>query len=149
MNVILIVLDSLRADHVGCYGNTWIKTPNLDAFAEESALFERCFPESLPTVPARRAIVTGNRLFPFREWQPDPRKGKAFAVPGWEPLRDTDTTLSEILLEAGYRTAFITDTFHVFKPSMNFHRGFDEWRWVRGQEGDPYSSARHPKDIDI
>ena len=149
MNVILLVIDSLRADHVGCYGNTWIKTPNLDAFAEESALFERCFPESLPTVPARRVMVTGNRLFPFRDWQPDPRKGKAFAVPGWEPLRDTDVTLSEILLEAGYRTAFITDTYHVFKPSMNFHRGFDEWRWIRGQEVDPYSSARPPKGIDL
>jgi arylsulfatase A-like enzyme len=49
MNVILIVLDSLSADHVGCYGNTWIKTPNLDAFAEENALFEKFSPESLPT----------------------------------------------------------------------------------------------------
>ena len=49
MNVILIVLDSLRADHVGCYGNHWGRAPHLDAFAEESALFEKCFPESLPT----------------------------------------------------------------------------------------------------
>ena len=70
MNVILIVMDSLRADHVGCYGNTWIKTPNLDAFAEENVLFERAAPESLPTIQSRRAIMTGNRLFPFRDWKP-------------------------------------------------------------------------------
>ena len=51
MNVILIILDSLRADHVGCYGNKWIRTPNLDALAEESVVFTRTFPESLPTIP--------------------------------------------------------------------------------------------------
>ena len=149
MNVILVVIDSLRADHVGCYGNTWIKTPNLDAFSKESALFERCFPESLPTVPARRAMVTGSRVFPFREWQQDPSRGKAHAVPGWAPLRENDVTLSEILKKAGYRTAFLTDVYHMFKPSMNFHRGFDEWRLIRGQEVDSYNSTPPPKDIDL
>ncbi len=149
MNVIVVVIDSLRADHVGCYGNEWIQTPNIDAFSKESALFERCFPESLPTIPARRAMITGNRLFPFRDWQPDPSIGKAFAVPGWAPLRESDVTISEILEEAGFRTAFITDVYHMFKPSMNFHRGFKEWRFIRGQEGDPYRSATPPENIDI
>ncbi len=41
MNAILIVLDSLRKDHVGCYGNDWIPTPNLDALAKESDVFTR------------------------------------------------------------------------------------------------------------
>ena len=36
MNVVLIIIDSLRKDHVGAYGNSWIKTPSLDAFARES-----------------------------------------------------------------------------------------------------------------
>jgi len=147
MNVILVVVDSLRADHVGCYGNTWIKTPNLDAFAQENVLFERAAPESLPTIQARRAIMTGNRLFPFRDWKPT--LGDNVISPGWAPLRESDITLSEILSEAGYRTAFLTDTYHMFKPSMNFHRGFDEWRWIRGQEYDRYRSAPPPKDIDI
>jgi arylsulfatase A-like enzyme len=65
MNVILIILDSLRADHVGCYGNTWIQTPTLDGLALKSAVFTRAFPESLPTIPMRRAIHTGRRPFPF------------------------------------------------------------------------------------
>jgi len=147
MNVILVVIDSLRADHVGCYGNTWIKTPNLDAFAEENVLFERAAPESLPTIQSRRAIMTGNRLFPFRDWKPT--LGDNVISPGWAPLRESDITLSEILSDAGYRTAFLTDTYHMFKPSMNFHRGFDEWRWIRGQEYDRYRSAPPPKDIDI
>ncbi len=45
VNAILIVLDTLRQDHVGCYGNTWIKTPNLDKFAKESVKFTRMYPD--------------------------------------------------------------------------------------------------------
>ena len=147
MNVILVVLDSLRADHVGCYGNTWIKTPNFDAFAGENVLFEKAAPETLPTIQARRAMMTGNRLFPFRDWKPT--LGDNVISPGWAPLRESDITLSEILNDAGSRTAFITDTYHMFKASMNFHRGFDEWRWIRGQEYDRYRSAPPSREIDI
>ncbi|MBW1774053.1 MAG: sulfatase-like hydrolase/transferase, partial [Deltaproteobacteria bacterium] len=64
MNLILVIIDSLRQDHVGAYGNKWIKTPNLDAFCRESALFSRAYPESLPTLPFRRSTLTGKRVFP-------------------------------------------------------------------------------------
>ena len=50
MNAIIVVLDSLRADHVGCYGNDWIRTPTLDALSRESITFTRAFPESLPKI---------------------------------------------------------------------------------------------------
>src|SRR3712207_5214641 len=58
-NVVLIIIDSLRKDHVGAYGNDWIRTPNLDALAGESLLFAQAYPESIPTICARRAIHTG------------------------------------------------------------------------------------------
>ena len=58
VKVILVVLDSLRRDHVGAYGNGWIKTPNLDALARQSLLFTCPYPESIPTIPARRARST-------------------------------------------------------------------------------------------
>ncbi|HEX7170067.1 MAG TPA: sulfatase-like hydrolase/transferase, partial [Rubrobacter sp.] len=58
-NVILVIIDTLRRDHVGAYGNPWIQTPTLDALAEESLLFTRTHPEAMPTLPARRAIHTG------------------------------------------------------------------------------------------
>jgi len=147
MNVILIVLDSLRPDHVGCYGNSWIKTPCMDAFSTESALFERAAPESLPTIQVRRGMLTGNRLFPFRDWKA--HLGDNVVSPGWAPLREKDISIAEILQDAGYTTAFITDVYHMFKPSMNFHRGFDEWRFIRGQEYDRYRIAPPPKDIDV
>jgi hypothetical protein len=55
-NVILVIVDSLRRDHVGAYGNDWIHTPTLDALSEESLLFTRAQPEAMPTLPVRRAI---------------------------------------------------------------------------------------------
>ena len=67
-NVVLVIMDSLRKDHVGAYGNGWIRTPNLDALAGESLLFTRSYPESAPTLCARRAIHTGRRTWPFENW---------------------------------------------------------------------------------
>ena len=70
MNVILIILDTLRKDHVGIYGNKWIKTPNMDRLAKDSIIFDNAYPESLPTIPVRRAIHTGLRCFPFKTYHP-------------------------------------------------------------------------------
>src|SRR5215212_5403385 len=62
-NVVVVILDSLRKDHVGAYGNPRIKPPNLDSLAKESLRFTRPYPESLPTICARRAIHTGLRTW--------------------------------------------------------------------------------------
>jgi len=139
MNVYLIIVDSLRQDHVGAYGNDWIHTPHLDAFAREAVTFKRAYPESLPTLPVRRALHTGKRTFPFHGHRDF--KGDFVGAPGWGPIPESQVTLSETLRQVGYRTAFVTDVYHQFKPSKNFHRGFDEWQWVRGQETDPYRSG--------
>ena len=139
-NVILVVIDSLRKDHVGCYGGI-ARTPNIDALAKESVIYEDAYPESLPTIPVRRGLYTGKRIFPF---VPSGRFAKGFPnvfMFGWEPLRDEDVTLSEVFKLKGYRTALIGDNYHLFEPGMNFNRGFDEWIFVRGQEWDKYRSA--------
>jgi arylsulfatase A-like enzyme len=137
MNLVTIIIDSLRADHVGINGNSWIKTPNLDALGRESVRFTRAFPESLPTVQVRKALHTGRRIYPFRNWTPY----KPAPTQGWTPLDEKDATMAEILQGKGYRTALITDLYHIFRPGMNFHRGFDEWRFIRGQEFDVYRSG--------
>lgn len=137
MNLVTIIIDSLRADHVGINGNSWIKTPNLDALGRESVRFTRAFPESLPTVQVRKALHTGRRTYPFRNWTPY----KPAPTQGWTPLDEKDATMAEILQGKGYRTALITDLYHIFRPGMNFHRGFDEWRFIRGQEFDVYRSG--------
>jgi len=139
MNVIVVILDSLRKDHIGAYGNDRVKTPNLDALAKESLRFDRAYPESIPTIPARRAIHTGKRTWPFRNWIP--QKGETFFPAGWQRIPEDQTTLSEILLPEGYNNSLITDAHHQFKASMNFQRGFDVFDFIRGQERDYYRST--------
>jgi arylsulfatase A-like enzyme len=100
----------------------------------------RAFPETLPTLPARRAIYTGQRVYPFYNGDIF-LKGDYKGAPGWGPISDDQHTLAEILREAGYRTGLIADVYHMFKPSKNFWRGFDQWMFLRGQEADPARSG--------
>jgi arylsulfatase A-like enzyme len=67
-NVIVVMLDSLGANDLGCYGNKWIKTPNLDRLAKEGVLFENNYIESLPTIPCRRSMHTGRYQLPLKGW---------------------------------------------------------------------------------
>jgi len=123
MNVIVIVNDTFRWDHLGCNGNDWIQTPNLDRLAKEGALFDQCYSEGLPTVPARTTFFTGRYTFPFR---------------GWQRLEPTDVVLAEVLWNKAVHSALITDVYHLHKPTMAFERGFDFTKHIRGHEGDPY-----------
>jgi arylsulfatase A-like enzyme len=132
-NVILVIIDSLRKDHVGAYGNDQAKTPNLDAIARDGLRFARAYPDAMPTIPARRAIHAGMRTFPFKD---RPEQQRRAPVYGWLPIPEEQPTLAEILRGHGYLTMLITDTYHEFMPPMNFHRGFDTFRGIRGQEND-------------
>lgn len=143
MNIILMVFDSLRKDCVGVYGSPpWgkVHTPHFDAFAEQSLVLTRAYPESLPTLPTRRALYTGRRVYPFDNG--DFRlKGDFVGAPGWGPIPEDQATLAEMLGAAGCRTALISDVYHQFKPSKNYTRGFHQWMFLRGQEKDPARSG--------
>ena len=75
-NVVLFVVDSLRADAV--YDN-WVRTPNMDALRRRGISFTSVFPEAMPTVPARNSILGGRRMFPFRGWHD--RRGRGLNEP--------------------------------------------------------------------
>ncbi len=62
-NVVLITIDTLRADHVGCYGYKQIKTPNIDSVAADGVRFARAFTPVPVTLPSHTAILTGT--YPF------------------------------------------------------------------------------------
>jgi arylsulfatase A-like enzyme len=126
LNIIVIIADTFRADHLGCFGNPRIKTPHLDQLAQEGVLFTNVTTEGLPTIPCRRVYHTGKSVLPEAKWQ---------------PLSPDDTTFAEIAGRHGFTTGFVVDTYHYFKPDYNFHRGFDSWQWVRGQETDKYKSG--------
>jgi arylsulfatase A-like enzyme len=127
-NAIVVIIDSLRKDHIGAYGAEWAKTPSFDALAEESLLFSKAHPDAMPTIPARRAIHTG-----FRTWPTRPPHY------GWTPIPEDQATLAEILKSKGCSTYLVTDTYLQWRrSSMNFGRGFEVYRRIRGQEGDHY-----------
>ena len=103
MNIVLIIFDSLRKDCISSLGTPpWgrVNTPKLDEFSKQSITLIRCYPESLPTLQARRAIYTGKRVYPFRN---DIRyRGDFLGAPGWGPISEDRITLSEILQQNGY-----------------------------------------------
>ena len=146
MNLVIVVSDTYRWDYMGAYGNEWIETPNLDRLASESAIFMDAYAEGLPTIPARRVIMTGRPIFPFGY---RPQKSDSVQLHGWHPLFDEDVTLSEHLREHEYFSAFVTDVYHMMKPGKNFHRGFDGWYWIRGQEGDPFATRDEARVADL
>ncbi len=129
-NIIIIIADTFRADHLGCYGSARVKTPYLDGFAKQSVVFTNANAEGLPTIPCRRVYHTGKSVLPEAAWQ---------------PLAADDVTFAQVLSRHDYTTGFIVDTYHHFKPDYNFHRGFDSWQWVRGQETDRWKSGPQDK----
>jgi len=146
VNIVLAVFDSLRKDCMGCYGPMpwWeVKTPNFDSLAKESLVMTRMYPESLPTLPARRALYTGKRVYPFDNGDFH-FKGDFVGAPGWGPIPEEQDTVAELLRDNGYRTGLISDVYHQFKPSKNFWRGFNQWMFLRGQETDAYRSGPAP-----
>src|ERR687886_403572 len=94
-NVVVIVADTFRRDHLGAYGNPRIRTPHLDEFARSSVVFDHHVVSSFPTMPARADILTGTFSYTHM---------------GWEPLPRHLLTLPETLSKAGYLTMGIVDT---------------------------------------
>ena len=72
MNVIWIVSDTFRRDHVGAYGNRWIRTPSLDALASEAVRFDSHYSAGFPTMPTRADHQTGRWTMSFMGWEPLP-----------------------------------------------------------------------------
>ncbi len=132
MNIVLIMLDSLRADHVGAYGNRWIQTPALDALAAEGIVFTRAYNGAIPTIPVRRT-------FPFRDYRR--LRGIDIPVIGWQPVPEEHSTIAELLGGHGYITAFLTSTAPYLEPNMNFHRGFGQAVFFQGHDGSLTGSA--------
>ncbi len=119
MNVIWIVADTFRSDHLGAYGNSTIRTPTLDALAARSVRFDRHYIASFPTMPTRADHATGRWSMSFM---------------GWEAMPEGQTTLAEILAEAGYHTAAVTDTPFYLRGDMNYDKGFQSFFFHPGQD---------------
>jgi arylsulfatase A-like enzyme len=114
--------------------------PKLDRLRAESIVYQKAYPEGLPTIPVRRAYFTGERSFPWRFGYDT--KGSWPTGRGWHKIPPEQPTLAEMLLESGYQTGLVADTYHLFKPTGNFTRGFLAYEFVRGYETDNYRAGR-------
>lgn len=114
-DLILVTIDTLRADHVGCYGYKQIKTPNLDYLCHLGAQFTNAFTASPITNTSHASIMTG--LYPSHHGVTD------FGV----PLATSHATLAEVMKRSGYHTgAFIGAVILDSKTlAVGFDRGFD------------------------
>jgi len=120
MNVIWFVVDTLRADHLSCYGYFRKTTPNIDRLAEEGVLFEKSYASAIATGPAFTSLFTGlaaiNHGFYLTPWN----------VPNAPLLDDRIVTLPELIQARGNYTTAAFDNLMNFRSHMKqFVRGFE------------------------
>ena len=123
-NIIFILADDLGYGDLGCYGQTKIKTPNIDRLAAEGLRFTQCYAGSTVSAPSRAALMTGLHTGHVRV------RGNA-AV----PLQPEDVTVAEVLKRAGYSTGVVGKWgLGLANTSGTPNRkGFDEWFGYLGQ----------------
>jgi arylsulfatase A-like enzyme/4-amino-4-deoxy-L-arabinose transferase-like glycosyltransferase len=123
-SIVLVSIDTLRPDHLGCYGYARPTSPNLDAFAAAGVLFERAYAPSSWTLPSHASMLSG--LSPFRHGAVD----ASVRIPDGVPL------VAELLRARGYETfgavgnPFVSEHF-------GFARGFARWLERRKSGTDP------------
>lgn len=114
-NLLLITMDTTRADHLGCYGYDAARTPALDELARSGVKFNRFFSNVPLTLPSHTTMMTG--LYP-------PEHG--CRVNGEHKLGEDITTLSEVFAKNGYRTGAFVAAF-VLDSKFGLDRGFDTY----------------------
>ena len=112
-NVVFITIDTLRADHLGCYGYSVIKTPNIDALAAEGARFQNAYTPVPITLPSHTAMMTGT--YPTASGMHDFSGNK---------LGTSQPTLASVLHDAGYSTGAVVAAA-VLDSRFGLNRGFD------------------------
>ena len=113
--ILLVTLDTTRADHIGAYGYSAARTPTIDDLARRGVLFERAWAPTPITLPSHASLLTG-------------------VYPGAHGVRDNGTfrvapealLLSEVLLEQGFRTAAFVGSF-VLDAGFGLAQGFEEY----------------------
>lgn len=112
-NIILITLDALRPDHLGCYGYKRNTSPNIDKTAKEGAIFTQAIAQSSHTAPSNASLITSTypNIHGVKDW-------------GYHFNASRVKTLPVILKEHGYRTAFVSDQL-ALPLIKGFENGFD------------------------
>src|SRR5581483_168390 len=117
-NILLVAIDTLRADHLGCYGYARPTSPHLDRLAAEGVLFEDHYAPHIPTHPGFTTLFTGMDAFTHQRVRL-----------GGDVLPDPKIkTLAQLLAEAGYRTAAVDNLPEWFRQGFELYRSY-KWPW--------------------
>ncbi len=129
-NVLVVTIDTIRADHVGAYGSASGATPSIDALAREGILFEQAIAAAPLTLPSHTAIFSG--LLPFRT---------GVRVNGTDRVAESVPLLAEAFFDRGYRTgAFVSSL--VLRQGTGIGRGFDTY-----DDRFAANAGRDPRDL--
>ncbi len=118
LNVLLITIDTLRADHLGCYGYEKIKTPHIDRLASEGTKFAECSTAVPITLPSHASIMTAT--YPYVQ---------GTRVNDERALHESNLTLAEIFKKSGCSTHAEIAAF-VLNARFGLHQGFDSYHDV-------------------
>jgi arylsulfatase A-like enzyme len=123
-NVVLVSIDTLRADRLGCYGHTRDVSPAIDDLAAEGVRFANAFSQTSWTLPSHMSVMTSR--YPRVHGVQNDRRA----------LSDSVTTLAEVFDRTGYDTAAFVSTIYLTKQ-FGFSQGFDEYHELitRGKRG--------------
>lgn len=121
-NVIAVCLDTLRADHVGCYGYSRDTTPFIDSFAKMGIMFEQAFAQSSFTLPSLASLFTSRYVHDHKADRIERR------------LAEGAVTLAGVLKNNGYKTAAFIYNAPQLNPIYGLNQGFDTY--VFGEETD-------------
>lgn len=116
-NVFVLLIDTVRRDALGCYGNPDRPTPNIDALAADGVRFDHAISSSGWTLPSVASLLTGT-------WPTiHGAKGKGVQL---TPIREEIETFTEVLRDAGYKTSAVANAAFV-SPMLGIDRGFDDF----------------------
>ncbi|MDD5027225.1 MAG: sulfatase [Candidatus Omnitrophica bacterium] len=124
-NIILITLDALRPDHLGCYGYKRNTSPTIDKLAEQGVIFTDFIAPGAHTAPSNASLITSTypNLHNVKDW-------------GYQFVQEIPRTLPVLLKEKGYNTAFISDQIGL-TSIRGFKSGFDTFDVVRSINRNP------------
>ncbi|NSW57586.1 MAG: sulfatase [Armatimonadetes bacterium] len=123
-NILLIGIDSLRADHMSCYNYPRLTTPYMDRFAEGGTLWENYFSPHIPTTSGYGSMLTGMDCF----------STQVVALRHKGPMRSEVRTLAEICKEAGYNTTSVGFEGNPASRGFDKYIGFSGWgSWNEGR----------------
>jgi len=113
-NVVLFTLDTLRADHLSCYGYERKTSPNIDDLAASGTLMAKAYSQCTATVPSHMSIMTSKYLNEF-----------GIYTQAVNPLPNQHYTLAELFQDHGYATAAFMDAGFMTRAETGLHQGFD------------------------